>query len=64
MFRGLAAVRSLYPRKYGSMEAAEEYQRDTLLALRAGDPSLASESIERHLSGLEEHFLGQPIVLQ
>jgi GntR family transcriptional regulator, transcriptional repressor for pyruvate dehydrogenase complex len=56
VFRDLAAVRSRYPVEFGSMRAAEEHQRDTLEALRSGDPKLAVASIDRHLRGLEEHF--------
>ena len=57
VFRDLAAVRTAYPIGYGSVKAAENYQLDTLAALRSGDPSQASESIDRHLRGLEDHFL-------
>ncbi len=56
VFRDLAAVRSHYPVEYGSMKAAEDYQRDTLAALRSGDSNRASASIDQHLRGLEEHF--------
>lgn len=58
VFRDLAAVRSGYPIGYGSVRAAEEFQRDTLEAVRSGDPERARESIDRHLRGLEDHFLG------
>lgn len=56
VFRDLGAVRNRYPSAYGSMRAAEEYQQDTLVALRSRDPKRAEESIERHLRGLEDHF--------
>jgi DNA-binding FadR family transcriptional regulator len=57
VFRDLAAVRSAYPIGYGSVRTAEEFQRDTLEALRSRDPDLASRSIDLHLRGLEDHFL-------
>jgi GntR family transcriptional repressor for pyruvate dehydrogenase complex len=57
VFRDLAAVRSAYPAGYGSVKTAEKQQRDTLEALRSGDPAKASRSIDRHLRGLEDHFL-------
>lgn len=56
VFRDLGAVRNRYPSAYGSMRSAEEFQRDTLEALRSGDPARAAESIDRHLRGLEDHF--------
>jgi GntR family transcriptional repressor for pyruvate dehydrogenase complex len=56
IFRDLAAVRTAYPVEYGSMRTAEDYQQHTLDALRSGDPSRASESIDQHLRGLEDHF--------
>jgi len=56
VFRDLGAVRTRYPSEYGSMRTAEAYQRDTLEALRSRDPERASESIDQHLRGLEEHF--------
>jgi GntR family transcriptional repressor for pyruvate dehydrogenase complex len=61
VFRELAAVRFRYPTRYGSMATAEAYQHDTVSALRDGDPDLVAASIDRHLAGLEEHFLGRPL---
>lgn len=58
VFRDLAAVRSRYPVEYGSMRVAEDHQRDTLAALRSGDTARATASIDNHLRGLEDHFLG------
>jgi GntR family transcriptional repressor for pyruvate dehydrogenase complex len=57
VFRDLAALRTRYPADYGSMRAAEGYQKHTLAALRSGDRVRASRSIDRHLRGLEDHFL-------
>ncbi len=59
VFRDLAAVRFRYPTRYGSMAAAEAYQHDTVAALQDRDPERIAASIDRHLAGLEEHFLGQ-----
>ena len=59
VFRGLAAARSGYPLGYGDMDTAEGYQRDTLDALRSGDPARLDASLDVHLGGLEEHFLGR-----
>jgi GntR family transcriptional repressor for pyruvate dehydrogenase complex len=58
VFRDLAAVRGAYPAGYGSVKTAETHQRDMLEALRSGDPKRASRSIDKHLRGLEDHFLG------
>jgi GntR family transcriptional repressor for pyruvate dehydrogenase complex len=59
VFRDLASVRTAYPIGYGSVKTAENYQLHTLEALRSGDPSQASASIDHHLRGLEDHFLHQ-----
>jgi GntR family transcriptional regulator, transcriptional repressor for pyruvate dehydrogenase complex len=61
VFRDLAAVRSAYPRAYGSMAAAEGFQLDTLEALRGRDTEAILASIDRHLAALEEHFLGRSL---
>ena len=64
VFRGLAAVRAQYPVAYGDMETAIGYQRDTLSTLRTRNPERVLASIDRHLGGLESHFLGRAIVLR
>lgn len=64
VFRDLAAIRSRYPVEYGDMETAIGYQRDTVAALRTRDPEVVLESMDRHLTGLEGHFLGRGIVLR
>ena len=64
VFRGLAAVRARYPIAYGDMDRAIDYQLDTVAALRSGDPDRVLASMDRHLHGLEGHFLGRGIVLR
>jgi len=64
VFRELAAVRTLYPVGYGDMATAIGYQLDTLAAVRTRDPETVLESLDRHLRGLETHFLGRGIVLR
>jgi GntR family transcriptional repressor for pyruvate dehydrogenase complex len=64
VFRDLAAVRSRYPIEYGDMDTAIGYQLDTVAALRTRDPESVLVSIDRHLRGLEGHFLGRGIVLR
>ena len=64
VFRDLAATRTEYPVEYGDMEVAIGYQLDTVRALRARDPDAVLESMDRHLRGLEGHFLGRAIVLR
>ncbi len=64
IFRNLAAVRAEYPVGYGDMDTAIGYQLDTVSALRAGDRERVLGSMDRHLGGLEEHFLGQGIELR
>lgn len=64
VFRDLAAVRSQYPVGYGDMDTAIGYQLDTVSALRTGDPERVLGSMDRHLGGLEGHFLGRGIVLR
>ena len=61
VFRGLAATRTGYPLGFGDMSTAEWYQRDTLAALRLGDPDALLASLEVHLAGLETHFLGRSL---
>lgn len=58
VFRDLAAARTRYPTGYGSMEAAIAFQQDTLDAIRAGERAAVLAAVDRHLAGLEEHFLG------
>lgn len=64
VFRDLAVIRTQYPVGYGDMETAIGYQLDTLAALRTRDPETVLESLDRHLKGLETHFLGRGIVLR
>jgi GntR family transcriptional repressor for pyruvate dehydrogenase complex len=64
VFRDLAAVRSQYPVEYGDMDTAIGYQLDTVSALSTRDPELVLGSMDRHLRGLEGHFLGRGIVLR
>jgi GntR family transcriptional repressor for pyruvate dehydrogenase complex len=64
VFRQLAAIRSEYPIEYGDMETAIAYQLDTVAALRTREPERVLASIDRHLQGLEGHFLGRVIVLR
>lgn len=64
VFRDLASVRTQYPVGYGDMETAIGYQLDTLAALRTREPDIVLESLDRHLRGLETHFLGRGIVLR
>lgn len=64
VFRDLAAVRTQYPVEYGDMDTAIDYQRDTLSALRTREPERILASIDRHLGGLEGHFLGRSIELR
>ena len=64
MFRDLAAVRAEYPVAYGDMDTAIAYQLDTVAALRTGNPERVLESLDRHLGGLEGHFLGRGIELR
>jgi GntR family transcriptional regulator, transcriptional repressor for pyruvate dehydrogenase complex len=64
VFRDLAAVRALYPVAYGDMDTAIGYQLDTVSALRSGDSELVLQSMDRHLGGLEGHFLGRGIELR
>lgn len=64
VFRDLAAARGAFPVGYGDMEAAIHSQLDAVAALRTGDPELVLESVDRHLGGLEAHFLGRAIVLR
>lgn len=64
IFRSLAAVRVEYPVGYGDMDTAIGYQLDTVAALSTGDPERVLESMDRHLGGLEGHFLGQGIELR
>lgn len=64
IFRTLAAVRAEYPVGYGDMDTAIGYQLDTVAALRTGDPERVLESMNRHLGGLEGHFLGRGIELR
>jgi GntR family transcriptional repressor for pyruvate dehydrogenase complex len=64
VFRGLAAVRARYPIAYGDMDKAIAYQLDTVDALRSRDPERVLASMDRHLRGLEGHFLGRGIVLR
>lgn len=64
VFRDLAAVRTQYPVGYGDMDSAIAYQRDTLAALRTGEPEQVLASMDRHLGALEGHFLGRSIELR
>ena len=64
VFRELAAVRTRYPVGYGDMDTAIAYQRDTVAALETRDPERVLGSLDRHLGGLETHFLGRGIVLR
>ena len=64
LFRDLAAARTEYPVDYGDMEVAIGYQLDTVRALRTRDPEAVLYSMDRHLTGLEGHFLGRAIVLR
>ncbi len=64
VFRDLAAARSAFPVGYGDMEAAIRYQLDTVSALRTREPEVVLESVDRHLGGLESHFLGRTIALR
>lgn len=64
VFRDLAAVRARYPIAYGDMDKAIAYQVDTVAALRSRDPERVLASMDRHLCGLEAHFLGRRIVLR
>jgi GntR family transcriptional regulator, transcriptional repressor for pyruvate dehydrogenase complex len=58
IFRDLAAARGRYPKGYGSMEAAIAFQAETLDAVRSGRRARVLAAADRHLAGLEEHFLG------
>jgi len=62
VFRALGAARSGYPLGFGDMDTAVGYQRDTLAAVRRRDLALMRESLDVHLGGLEEHFLGRRLV--
>lgn len=62
VFRGLGAARSGYPLGFGDMDTAVAYQRDTLAALRRRELAGMEESLDVHLGGLEEHFLGRRLV--
>jgi GntR family transcriptional regulator, transcriptional repressor for pyruvate dehydrogenase complex len=64
VFRDLAAIRTQYPVGYGDMDVAIGYQVDTVQALRARDSETVLESMDRHLGGLEGHFLGRGIELR
>jgi GntR family transcriptional repressor for pyruvate dehydrogenase complex len=64
VFRELAAVRARYPIAYGDMSTAISYQLDTVAALRTRDPEEVLASLDRHLGGLEGHFLQRGIVLR
>lgn len=64
VFRELAATRTQYPVGYGDMETAIGYQLDTLDSLRTRDPERVLTSLDRHLAGLEGHFLGRGILLR
>lgn len=64
IFRDLAAVRAEYPVGYGDMGTAIAYQLDTVRALATRDPETVLESMDRHLGGLERHFLGRGIELR
>jgi GntR family transcriptional repressor for pyruvate dehydrogenase complex len=64
VFRDLAAIRTQYPVGYGDMDVAIGYQRDTVQALRTRDPETVLASTDRHLRGLEGHFLGRGIELR
>lgn len=59
VFRALGAARSGYPLGFGDMETAVGYQRDTLQSLRSRDATRLGQSLDVHLGGLEEHFLGR-----
>ena len=59
VFRGLGAARSGYPLGFGDMDTAVAYQRDTLAALRRRERAALETSLDVHLGGLEEHFLGR-----
>jgi len=61
VFRDLAAARSRYPAGYGSMEAAIAFQEATLEAIRSGSEPRVHQEVDRHLAGLEEHFLGHAL---
>ena len=64
VFRDLAVIRVQYPVEYGDMDTAIGYQLDTLAAMETRDPEAVLRSIDRHLAGLEGHFLGREIVLR
>jgi GntR family transcriptional repressor for pyruvate dehydrogenase complex len=64
VFRDLAAVRARYPVAYGDMDTAIAYQRATVDALRTRDAERVLDAMDRHLAGLETHFLGRGIVLR
>jgi GntR family transcriptional repressor for pyruvate dehydrogenase complex len=64
VFRDLAAARTRYPVEYGDMDTAIGYQLDTVAALRTREPEEVLGSLDRHLRGLEGHFLGRGIVLR
>ena len=64
VFRDLAAVRGHYPVGYGDMDTAIGYQLDTVQALRTREPEAVLASMDRHLRGLEGHFLGHGIELR
>lgn len=64
VFRDLAAVRADYPVGYGDMATAIGYQLDTLSALETREPEVVLASLDRHLAGLEGHFLGRSIELR
>ena len=59
VFRALGAARSGYPLGFGDMQTAVGYQRDTLESLRSRDAGRLRDSLDVHLGGLEEHFLGR-----
>lgn len=64
IFRDLAAVRARYPVAYGDMDKAIAYQLDTVAALRSREAERVLASMDRHLGGLEGHFLGRTIALR
>jgi GntR family transcriptional regulator, transcriptional repressor for pyruvate dehydrogenase complex len=64
VFRELAVIRAQYPVGYGDMDTAIGYQLDTVAALRTREPETVLTSMDRHLRGLEGHFLGRNIELR
>jgi GntR family transcriptional regulator, transcriptional repressor for pyruvate dehydrogenase complex len=61
VFRELAAVRSEFPGRYGSMDGAEAAHRATLDALRSRDPAIALGDIREHLATLERNLIGRSL---